>query len=213
MARHARRSTAAALLTALPAATLAQSPALTIYNQGFAVARQNIELDLKVGINDITFSDTTVHLEPESVILRDTRRSTDLRILEQNFRSDPISPGLLLALHEGKTIDFRVGHGEYQKLVRGRIVRAAYVPHTAAFRRYGEQYQWRQMSMAHGDHGGGGQPIVEVDGEIRFGLPGEPVFRSLGDETILKPTLNWLIRADAPGRINAELGYVTGGLM
>jgi len=50
---------------------LAADPALTIYNQNFAVVRDTVPLDLKAGVNDVTFADTTAHLEPDSVILRD----------------------------------------------------------------------------------------------------------------------------------------------
>ncbi len=28
---------------------------------------------------------------------------------------------------------------------------------------------------------------------------------------MLKPTLNWLLQADKPGKLDAEVGYVTGG--
>ncbi len=217
MARHARRAAAATLLAAMPAAapaqSLSQSPALTIYNQGFAVSRQNVELNLKQGLNTVSFSDTTAHLEPSSVILRDPSGRVNLRILEQNFRADPVSQALLLSLHEGKTIDFRVVRGDIEQIVRGKIIRSGYVPHSAAFQRYGQQYAMRQHQMAYGDMGGGGQPIIEVDGKIRFNLPGEPLFPSLGDDSILKPTLDWTIDADVPGKTNAELGYVTGGMM
>ena len=34
--------------------------------------------------------------------------------------------------------------------------------------------------------GGSEQPIVEVEGKVRFGLPGTPLFPALGDDTILK---------------------------
>ena len=60
--------------------------ALTIYNQNFAVVRQPINLNLQVGSNRIQFADTTAHLEPDSVILRDPSGVHSLRILEQNYR-------------------------------------------------------------------------------------------------------------------------------
>jgi hypothetical protein len=60
--------------------------------------------------------------------------------------------------------------------------------------------------------GGNEQPIIEVQGKLRFGLPGVPLFPSLGDETILKPTLQWLLTSPQAGPVRAELSYVTGGL-
>ena len=60
---------AAALLLATGAASA--NPALTIYNQNFAVVRDAIHLDLKPGVNDISYTEATMHLEPDSVVLRD----------------------------------------------------------------------------------------------------------------------------------------------
>ena len=80
------------------------------HNQNFAVVRDTVPLDLKAGANDVRFTDTTTHLEPDSVILRDPAGKVRLRILEQNYRADPVSQALLLSLFEGKTIDFLVPH-------------------------------------------------------------------------------------------------------
>jgi len=73
---------------------------LTIYNQNFAVVRQPLALDLKQGIGDFSITDITMHLEPDSVILRDPAGKRALQIIEQNYRADPISQGLLLSLYE-----------------------------------------------------------------------------------------------------------------
>jgi len=181
-------------------------PALTIYNQNFAVVRDTVPLDLKKGVNTVRFSNTTAHLEPDSVILRDPTGAHALQILEQNYRADPISQGLLLSLYEGKTIDFLVQKTE---IVKGKIIRSGYVPHRSAMRRYGRSYTIRQMGYS---SGGGGQPIIEVDGRLRFGLPGTPLFPALTDDSILRPTLYWLIETDQAGKFDAELCYVTGGM-
>ena len=37
------------------------------------------------------------------------------------------------------------------------------------------------------------------------------MFPDLGDDTVLKPTLNWLLQSDKPGKFDAEVGYITGG--
>src|SRR3569833_2230542 len=55
-------------------------------------------------------------------------------------------------------------------------------------------------------------PIIEVDGKIQFSLPGMPLFPELTDDSILKPAFDWTIRADQSGPVDAEVGYVTGGL-
>jgi hypothetical protein len=182
--------------------------ALTIYNQNFAVVRDTVPLDLKTGVNDVSFAETTAHLEPDSVILRDPKGKLNLQILEQNYRNDPVSQELLLSLFEGKTIDFLVKQTDKpDQVIQGKIIRSGYAGHSqAAMQRYGQEYYQQQASIATG------QPIIEVDGKVQFGLPGQPVFPSLGDDTILKPMLNWKLNADVAGKLDAEIAYVTGGM-
>jgi hypothetical protein len=183
-------------------------PALTIYNGNFAVVRDTVPLDLKAGVNDVSFADTTAHLEPDSVILRDPSGKLNLQILEQNYRNDPVSQELLLSLFEGKTVDFLVKQSDKpDQIIQGKIIRSGYAMHSQmAMQRYGQQYYQQQNSMA------SGQPIIEVNGKIQFGLPGPPIFPSLGDDTILKPMISWKLNADAPGKFDAELAYISGGM-
>jgi hypothetical protein len=198
------------ILLAVPTALFA-APGLTIYNQNFAVVRDHIPLELKAGVTDVKFDGATVHLEPDSVILRDPA-GAPLQILEQNYRNDPVTQQLLLSIFEGKEIDFYVREmNKPDRVVKGKIIRSGYVPHGGmAMNRYGNQYAMNQMAMANA--GGAGQPIIEVDGKIQFSLPGEPVFPSLGDDTILKPQLAWKIQSPKALKTDAELGYITGGM-
>src|SRR5438876_10505213 len=199
-------------LASLATASAAQ-PALTIYNQNFAVVRDTVPLDLKQGVNDVRVTDTTAHLEPDSVILRDPQGKTNLQILEQNYRNDPVSQELLLSLFEGKTIEFLVTEpNKPNTIVHGKIVRSGYARHSQeAMQRYGQRYAMAQSAMAY-QSGGMSQPIIEVDGKPRFALPGQPLFPPLGDDTILKPTIEWQLQADTAAKLDAELAYVTGGM-
>jgi hypothetical protein len=184
--------------------------ALTIYNQSFAVVRQTLPLDLKSGTNQMEITDITSHLEPDSVILRDLKSGRDLRILEQNYRSDVASQGRLLALYEGKTIEFLVPDKDgNRKLMPGKIIRSGYTPHYQAYNTYDQQYYQAQQAYV---AAGNGEPIIEIDGKLQFGLPGQPIFPALSSDTILKPTLSWLLQSDRPGNTNAEFSYVTGGM-
>lgn len=187
-------------------------PSVTIYNQNFATVRDGIGLDLVAGTNDIRFAGTTAHVEEDSVILRDPTGAVDLRVLEQNYRADPVSEGLLLSMNEGKEIDFFIpgNMGIPDRTVKGKIIRSGYTPHSgAAMQRYGNEYYRNQMALAGGQ---GMQPIIEVEGKLQFGLPGRPSFPSLADDTVLKPTLVWKIHSDQAAKVNAEVAYVTGGM-
>jgi hypothetical protein len=204
------------LAGALAPAIATAEPALTIYNRNFAVVRDTVPLDLQSGVNSVRYPGATAQVEPDSVILRDPGGKHSLQILEQNYRNDPVSQELLLSLFEGKTIEFenfqpkesvekttdtkiRVpliyerksekASTQTRKIIQGKIIRSGYVP--------GGEAQ---------------EPIIEVNGKLQFSLPGQPLFPDLGDDTVLKPTLNWLLQSDKPGKFDAEVGYVTGGL-
>ncbi len=97
-----------------------------------------------------------------------------------------------MSLFEGRTINFQKtrlkDNTDVNELISGTIVRSGYVP------------------------GGEAQdPIINVNGQLQFSLPGTPLFPSLGTDTVLQPTLNWLLQSDRPGQFDAEIGYVTGG--
>ncbi len=177
--------------------TADSEPALTIYNGNFFVAREHFPMDLKAGVNAVSYAGIAAHLEPDSVILRDPNGRA-LQILEQNYRNDPISQELLLSFYEGKTIDFLVQRGEKQEIVKGKIIRSGYVPSVT----YNNGYPQTSYS----------QPLVEIDGVLRFGLPGQPLFPALTGDSILKPTLNWQVETNEPGAFDAEISYVSGGM-
>ena len=170
--------------------SLTAGPALTIYNQNFAVVRETIPFELKAGVNLVNFSGVTTQVEPDSVVLRDASGKVALRVLEQSYRADAASQGLLLAMNEGKTLDFIVtDQNAKEYLVKGRVIRSGY--------------------KAGGE---ASTPIIEVDGKLRFSLPGQPIFPSLGDDAILQPTLGWQLHVEKAAKLEAELGYVTGGM-
>src|SRR5207237_1538422 len=108
-------------------------------------------VDVKQGVNDVRVTDTTSHLEPDSVILRDPQGKTNLQILEQNYRNDPVSQELLLSLFEGKTIDFLVTEpNKPNTIVQGKVIRSGYVRHSQeAMQRYGQSYAMAQSEMGY----------------------------------------------------------------
>ena len=62
--------------------------------------------------------------------------------------------------------------------------------------RYGQNYYQAQMT------GAAEQPIIEVNGKLRFSLPGTPIFPDLTDDTILKPRLEWHARYRQAGKVS-----------
>jgi len=179
----------ALLLLAAAAVSFAADPALTIYNGGFAVVRETLPLELKAGVNQVSFAGATSQVEADSVILRDVAGKVDFQILEQSYRNDPVSQAMLLSLFEGKSLEFnRHEPNKPDRLIVGKVVRSGFVP-------------------------GGNfvEPIIEVDGKLQFSLPGEPIFPSVGGDQVLKPTLNWSLKAAAPAKLQGEVAYLSRG--
>jgi hypothetical protein len=185
----------------------AADPALTIYNQNFAVVRETVPLDLKSGVNRIRHSGLTARAEPDSVILRDPAGKINLQILEQNYLADPVSLENLLSFYEGKTIEFQLNDG---KIVSGKIIRAGHapVPGGPGTARQGSMF----ANPGQPSYNNLTQPLIESEGKLRFDLPGVPLFPALASDAILKPTLDWLIRSDRAAKLDAELGYLSGGM-
>jgi hypothetical protein len=171
--------------------------ALTIYNDNFAIARTTVELNLQPGLNDVTTTQVTSQLEPDSVVLRSlsslssSGHNSIFRILEQNYDAGVVTQNWLLQKFEGKTIDFQTGNDGLREglsvsgpIVQGKIIRAP------------------QQD----------QGLYEVNGKMQFELPGRPLFPSVTDGLLLKPTLRWQIQSEKAQHLNAELAYITGGL-
>ncbi len=175
-------------LCALPFSMLASELSLTIYNEDFALVRERFDLTLESGEQTVDFTGMTRTLEPASVVLRARGQETPFRIIEQSYRADPITEASALAYFEGETIRFELSHHGQgaPQYVDGRIIRAG--------------------------EGRSEGPVIEVNGELRFGLPGKPLFPSFGDDSILTPTLTWKIHSEVAEALPVELSYLTGEL-
>jgi len=179
----------ALLLLAAAPVSFAADPALTIYNGGYAVVRETLPIDLKSGLNQVSFAGATAQVEADSVILRDVAGKAEFQILEQSYRNDPVSQAMLMSLFEGKTLEFvRREANKPDSVIIGKVIRSGYVP-----------------------SGNYVEPIIEVDGKLQFLLPGSPIFPSLGTDNILKPTLNWKLNSASSGKIDAEVAYLSRG--
>ena len=179
----------ALLLLAAASVSFAADPALTIYNGGYAVVRETLPIELKAGVNHVSFAGATAKVESDSVILRDVAGKAEFQILEQSYRNDPVSQAMLLSLFEGKTLEYvRHETNKPDRIINGKVVRSGFVP--------GGRFV---------------EPIIEVDGKLQFTLPGEPLFPSLGNDNVLKPTLNWKLNSASAGKIEAEVAYLSNG--
>jgi len=180
------------------ATLVSAQPAITVYNENFGVVRDTVSLDLNAGLNDVSYSGVTAQLEPESVILRDPSGAVALSVVEQSYRGDPVDQQRLLQMFEGQSIRFlKVVDGK-EVIESGKIIRAPSMITTK--NQYGNPQQKHL------------EPIIQVDGELQTRLPGVPLFPSLGDDSVLQPTLSWKLHSDKKAAFDAQLSYLTNGM-
>lgn len=186
-------------ISALSFAMVASAqPAITVYNENFGVVRDTVSLDLDAGLSDVSYSGVTAQLEPESVILRDPSGAVALSVVEQSYRGDPVDQQRLLQMFEGQSIRFlKVVDGK-EVIESGKIIRAPSIITTK--NQYGNP---QQKDL---------EPIIQVDGELQTRLPGVPLFPSLGDDSVLQPTLSWKLHSDRKAAFDAQLSYLTNGI-
>ncbi|MFQ3549422.1 MAG: DUF4139 domain-containing protein [Armatimonadota bacterium] len=100
-----------ALLTAIiclssSLAIYAQSKSIevTVYNQNIALVKDQRSIDFKQGLNSIDIEDVSANINASSVLLKSLSDPNSIKILEQNYKYDLISPENILNKSVGQKI-------------------------------------------------------------------------------------------------------------
>lgn len=153
---------------------------VTVYNQDLALVSERRAAALAAGENRLALTDVPDRLEPASVRLR----GADLRVAEQSFAFDLVTPRRLLEAAVGGPV----------KLIRSH-------PESGADR----VYDARLLGIAEG-------PVVEVEGRVETAPPGRIALDALPPGLRARPTLLALVESDAAATRSLSLDYLTGGL-
>jgi hypothetical protein len=153
---------------------------LTVYNQDLALIGDRRKVVLNPGENTLALEGVSTALWPESVLLR----GAGLRLIEQSFAFDLITPRRLLEASVGQDV---------------RVVRVH--PQT------GEEtvLDARVLGTAEG-------PVLRIGDRIETGVPGRIVFDRLPDGVRERPTLLASIESAGGGEAEIEINYLSGGL-
>jgi hypothetical protein len=155
---------------------------ITVYNQGFGLVREVRELkDLGTGRVALEFADVASTIQPETVAVRSL--GGGLRVLEQNYRFDLLTPETLLNKYVGRNV-------------------RAYRYHEATAKE--DVVDAKLLSVAAG-------PVLQIGKEITFGYPGRLAFSELPPDLIAKPTLVWLVESGQPKQ-SLEVSYLARSL-
>jgi len=159
------------------------SVAITVYNQNFGLVREVRDATLTRGQVALEFRDVAAQIQPETVHIRSLGRAGSLRVLEQNYQYDLLSPQKLLEKYVGRMV----------KVYR-------YNDRTGR----DEEYDAEVLSVNNG-------PILRIGDEITFNFPGRFSFPEIPENLIAKPTLVWLLDT-RDARQQLEVSYLTGNL-
>ena len=152
--------------------------AITVYNQNFGLVREVRELELGTGRVALEFHDVASTIQPQTVAIKPL--GGGLRVLEQNYRYDLLTPQTLLEKYVGKALKIY---------------------------RYDEKAGKDQVFDAQLLSVAGGQPVISMNGEITYGFPGRFAFPGVPDNLIAKPTLVWLLESTQPKQ-QVEVTYL-----
>lgn len=161
-----------------------QAVAVTIYNENLALVKETRRVNLVEGERHLALRDVSGRLRPETAQLRSLNYPTTLRLLEQNFDFDLLTPQKLLEKSVGKTI---------------RVIRMN--PATGVE----TTEQAEVLSVANG-------AVLKIGDRIETGIPGRLVFDRVPANLRDRPTLVVNLDNNKTVEHQLELSYLTGGL-
>jgi hypothetical protein len=177
--------TAHAAVTEKPS-TLAdqQSVAVTIYNENLALIKDVRRIALDSGPNRLALREVSAQMRPETALLRSLSHAGALRLIEQNFDFDLLTPAKLLEKYVGREV---------------RIVKTH--PQTGA-----ESIEKAIVLAANNG------VVLRIGDRIETGLPGRIVYDGVPVNLRDKPPLVSELASARAGTQTVELSYLSGGL-
>jgi hypothetical protein len=155
---------------------------ITVYSGGFGLVRETRALPLAKGRSELEFAGVAETIQPETVEVH-ALGSANLRVLEQNYRYDLLSPEKLLEKYIGKNVRvLRWSESKGRDEERDAVVLTA-----------------------------GPQPILRVGDEITWAFPGRISFPEIPKNLIARPSLVWLLESAAE-KPKVEVSYLASSL-
>lgn len=162
-----------------------QSVAITIYNDNLALVKDVRNIHFQSGENQLAFREVSARMRPETAQLRSLSNPGSLRVLEQNFDFDLLTPNKLLEKNVGRTVGLIQAH-----------------PTTGAETKTSATI----LAASNG-------VVLQIGNRIETGVPhSRIVFDSVPGNLRDRPTLVSTIQSEATGAQRVELSYLTGGL-
>lgn len=158
--------------------------AVTVYNVNLGLVKDRRRITLPQGTDELRFMDVAAQIIPASVLIKSVADPDTLRVLEQNYEYDLLSPQKLMDKYVGKEVRL------YQK------------------NPYSEREEAVGATLLSNNNG----PVFQIGDEITFNHPGRVIFPGLPEGLIPKPTLVWLLENRLAKPREIEASYLTSGI-
>jgi hypothetical protein len=161
-----------------------QDVAVTIYNSNVGLVKDTRLIDFKPGIHELKFMDVAAKIDPTTVHIKSLINGLSLKVLEQNYEYDLLSPQKLLDKFVGQKVQLATINPETKK---EEIVEATL------------------LSTQGGN-------IFQIGDKIHIGHYGRVLLPKIPENLIPQPTLVWMLenRLSKPQKLEAS--YLTSGI-
>jgi hypothetical protein len=158
--------------------------ALTVYNANLGLVKDRRRIAPARGVGELRFMDVAAQIIPSSVTITSLSDPEGLRVLEQNYEYDLLSPQKLMDKYVGKEVRL------FQK----------------------NPYTEREEVVTATLLSNNGGPVYRIGNDITYNYPGRVIFPGLPEGLIPKPTLVWLLESRHAGPEEIEASYLTNGI-
>ncbi len=160
-----------------------KSVSLTIYNDNLGLVKDVRAIALKNGVQNLWFEGVAGQIDATSVHIRSLDAPNALRVLEQNFEYDLISPEKLMEKYIGQPVEIVTTRGDgATETTKATLIGI----------QNGYVYQLE-------------------NGKIAVNPPGHVVLPALPSGLISKPSLVWMLESSKTKQ-TVEASYLTGGI-
>ena len=158
--------------------------AVTIYNQNLALIKDRRRVSLPKGESRLAIRDVSAQIRSETALLKSLKNAASLRVLEQNFDFDLLSPQSLLNHYVGE--DIRVARTN-SATGKETVERAKVLSNNNGL-------------------------VLQYGDRIETGAGGRLIFDTLPGRLRDRPTLVTHLHSATNGPRELELSYLSGGL-
>lgn len=163
--------------------------ALTIYNQDFALVREQRQITFDQGTNFVRYEDVAVEIDPTSISLKSINAPDAVIVREQNYQYDLLNPGSILNKSVGKIIRFRRINPDGQvEVLEGTLLNP----------RLAGGYYEREKGLV----------IRLQDGRIILNPAGEIELNEMPEGLVSRPSLLWKLDVSEAGEHTLEVSYL-----